>query len=141
MKHLSILALVVVLAGVVLADTESVDSLKAQVDRASPKDQVELCTKIAERQLDVLGKAYNDGNVQQARAVLADVVAYGVRASEQSAQTGKRMKQTEISMRKISARLEGIRKSLDLDERGPVGDAINKLETARTELLNRMFRK
>jgi hypothetical protein len=141
MKKLSTLVLIFALAGAALADKESIDELKARVERSNPKDQVELCTKIAQRQVDTLDKAYNAGDVQQARAALADVVTYGVRAAQQAAQTGKRMKQTEIAMRKMSARLEGIRRSLDLDERTPVGDAISKLEKARTELLNRMFRK
>ena len=51
------------------------------------------------------------------------------------------MKQTEIAMRKMSRRLEAIRKTLEVDDRPPVGEAIQKLESARSELLNRMFRK
>jgi hypothetical protein len=120
---------------------EPIESLKARADQAQPKDQVELFTHIAERQLDSLDKAYNGGTVQEARAALADVVTYGVRAAQASGATGKRMKQTEIAMRKISIRLEAIRKTLDLDDRPPVADAVQKLEAARSELLNRMFRK
>lgn len=120
---------------------ESVESLKARADRAQPKDQVELFTHIAERQLDALDKAYNGGTVRETQAALADVVTYGVKAAQVSGATGKRMKQTEIAMRKISGRLEAIRKTLDLDDRPPLADANQKLETARSELLNRMFRK
>ncbi len=120
---------------------ESIDALKARAEKANPKQQVQIYTEIAERQLDALDKAYNGGTVQEAQAALADVVDYGVKAAQVSAQSGKRMKHTEIAMRRMSGRLEAIRKSLDVDDRPPVADAIQKLETARTALLNRMFSK
>jgi response regulator RpfG family c-di-GMP phosphodiesterase len=120
---------------------ESIESLKARADLAQPKDQVELFTRIAERQLDSLDRAYNGGTVREAQAALADVVNYGVKAAKISSETGKRMKQTEIAMRKIAGRLEAIRKTLEVDERPPLADAVQRLETARSELLNRMFRK
>jgi hypothetical protein len=141
MKKLLIVVLVL-LSALALADKEEpVESLKARAEQAHPKDQVELCTRIAERQLDALDKAYNDGTVQEAQAALSDVVRYGVKAAQVSGETGKRMKNTEIAMRKMSLRLEAIRKTLDIDDRPPVGEAIQQLEAARTELLNRMFRK
>ena len=120
---------------------ESIEALKARADQARPKDQVELFIHIAERQLDSLDKAYNGGTVRESQVALADVVNYGVKAAQVSSATGKRMKQTEIALRKISSRLEAIRKTLDLDDRPPLAHGNQKLETARSELLNRMFRK
>ena len=120
---------------------ESIESLKARADLAQPRDRVELFTRVAERQLDSLDQAYNGGTVREAQAALADVVNYGVKAAKISSETGKRMKQTEIAMRKITGRLEAIRRILEVDDRPPLADAIQKLETARSELLNRMFRK
>ena len=141
MKKLLIIAMVLASAAA-LADTqESVESLKARADHAHPKDRVELYTRIAERQLNAFDKAYNGGTVKEAQEALADVVTYGVKAAAVSGETGKRMKQTEIAMRKMSGRLEAIRKTLDVDDRPPVAEAIQKLEAARNELLNRMFRK
>jgi hypothetical protein len=141
MRKPLIMVLVLLSASALADKQESVEALKARAEKAHPKEQVELYTKIAERQLEALDKAYNGGAMQQAQAALADVVHYGVKAAQVSSQTGKRMKNTEIAMRKISTRLEAIRRTLDTDDRPPVGDAIQKLEAARTELLNRMFRK
>ena len=138
------LIIVVVLLSVLAwasGQQESIEALKARADQAQPKDQVDLFTHIAERQLDALDKAYNGGTVREAQAALADVVTYGVKAAQISSATGKRMKQTEIAMRKISGRLEAIRKTLDLDDRPLLAAAVQKLDTARNELLNRMFRK
>jgi hypothetical protein len=142
MKKLLIIVVVLLSALAWASDKpESIESLKLRADQAQPKDQVELFIRIAELQVDALDKAYSGGTVREAQAALTDVVTYGVRAAQISSATGKRMKQTEIAMRKVSGRLEAIRKTLDLDDRPPLADAIQKLETARSELLNRMFRK
>jgi hypothetical protein len=37
--------------------------------------------------------------------------------------------------------MESIRKTLEVDDRPAVAEAIQKIENARSELLNRMFRK
>lgn len=141
MKKLLIIVVVLLSVAAMADKPESVDSLKARADRANPKEQVELFTRIAELQVDALDRAYNGGTVKEAQEALADIVTYGVKAAETSTETGKRMKQTEIAMRKMSSRLETIRKTLDLDDRPPVAEAIQKLEAARNELLNRMFKK
>ena len=104
MKKLWIIVVVLLSALAWASDKqESIESLKARADQAQPKDQVVLFTRIAERQLDALDKAYNGGTVREAQAALADVVTYGVKAAQVSGETGKRMKQTEIAMRKIAA--------------------------------------
>jgi hypothetical protein len=141
MKKLFTIVLLLLSAFAWADKQESVESLKARAGRTQPKERVELCTRIAERQLDALEKAYNDGNTKQARASLADVVTYGVQAADLSSETGKHMKKTEITLRKISGRLEAMRRTLDVDDRPPVAEAVQKIEAARNELLNRMFRK
>ena len=142
MKKLCIMVVVLLSALAWASDKqESVESLKARAGQAQAKDQVELFTRIAERQLDALDKAYNGGTDREAKVALTDVVTYGVNAARVSSETGKRMKQTEIAMRKMVGRLEAIRRTLDVDDRPPLVDAVQQLETARSELLNRMFRK
>ncbi|MGI9102285.1 MAG: hypothetical protein ACR2IF_07545 [Terriglobales bacterium] len=140
-KKLSIVVLLLISALAFADKNESVDALKARLNTTSGGDHVVLCTKIAERQLDTLDKAYNDGDLRNAQAALSDVVTYGVRAAQVSRETGKKMKHTEIAMRRINIRLEAIRRSLSVDDRPAVTTAIQKLETARAELLNQMFKK
>ncbi|MGZ4826569.1 MAG: hypothetical protein ACXVY9_04330 [Terriglobales bacterium] len=137
------LILAVLLAAVAWASDkqESVDSLKARLAKTPPKEQVELLLRITERQVEAMDKAFTEGNIEVAQAALADVEKYGVEAANTSAQSGKRMKQTEIALRKMTLRMESIRKTLEVDDRPPVAEAIQKIENARSELLNRMFRK
>jgi len=119
---------------------DTLEQLKARADTAAGKHEIELATEIADRQLKATDDAYTAGNVDQAQAALADVVEYGVRAAREATNTGKRMKQTEIALRKISDRLDAIAKSVELDSRPPVEEARRKLEGARNDLLFRMFK-
>ena len=118
----------------------TVEELKARFESASPKDQVELGVVIAERQLAVCQEEYGAGMNDKARAALEDVQTYGVRAAKLAASTGKHMKKTEITLRKISDRLDEMAKSLDLELRPPVQEAHKQLEIARNDLLLRMFK-
>jgi DsbC/DsbD-like thiol-disulfide interchange protein len=141
MKSVAIVVLLLASATFAADKRESVDSMKARYEHSAPKDRVELAIKIAEQQVAAMDNAYTDGNIDAARALLADVQHFGIQAAETSASTGKRMKQTEIELRKLNVRLENIRRTLSVDDRAPVGEAIQKIDAARNDLLNRMFRK
>jgi len=139
-----IVAILVLLAATAASSAsdkkDTLEQLKARAETAAGKHEIELATEIAERQLKATDEAYTAGNVDQAQAAMADVVEYGVRAAKEATNTGKRMKQTEIALRKISDKLDAIAKSVDLDSRPPVEDARRKLEGARNDLLFRMFK-
>jgi hypothetical protein len=122
-------------------DNETVETLKGKAESADGGKKVELLTKVAERQVEEMAKAYEEGSAEQARSALKDVREYGLKAAEEARTTGKRLKKTEIAIRKISNRLDDIRRTLSVDERPPVTSTIEKLEDARTALLQRMFSK
>jgi hypothetical protein len=69
------------------------------------------------------------------------VVAYSDKARDASIRTGKRLKDTEIAMRKMAARLRDIKRSLAFEDQAPVATAVDRLEQMRTELLSHMFGK
>ena len=142
MMRIFAIMLVLLAAATALASdkNESLEQLKARAESAAGKHQIELLTEIAERQSKAADEAYNAGNLEQAHAAIDDVADYGVRAAKEATNTGKRMKQTEIALRKIADHLDTISKSVDVDERPPVKEAIRKLEAARNDLLFRMFK-
>lgn len=136
-------AFILVLLAVVANAAEKKDTLeqlKAKAETSEGKHQIELLTEIAERQLKAADDAYSAGNADQGQAALKDVVEYGVRAAKEATATGKRMKRTEIDLRKIADKLDNISKSVDFDTRPPIVDAVRKLEAARNDLLFRMFK-
>jgi len=120
---------------------ESLDELKKRAETAKVEDQPPLCTDIAQRQLDAADKLYTDGKVYEARAALDDVVKYSGQASTAAVKTGKHLKHTEITIRKMAERLRTIRRSLAFEDQAPVQDAADRLESMRNDLLSRMFSK
>ncbi|PYX90624.1 MAG: hypothetical protein DMG68_01135 [Acidobacteria bacterium] len=118
---------------------DSIDQLKARIDTASPEQRVGLCLEIAERQLSAADKLYNDGNIDQARAAVGDVVAYSEKARDAATQTGKKLKNAEISVRKMATKLRDMKRTLNFEDQPPVQEAIDHLERVRSDLLARMF--
>lgn len=118
---------------------ESLENLKARVASANPDQRIGLCLEIAERQLTAADKLYNDGNVDQARAALDDIVAYSEKARDAANQSGKKLKNAEISVRKMASKLRDMKRTLNFEDQPPVQEAIDHLERVRSDLLARMF--
>lgn len=141
MRNLVLIALLLAATAALAKKEESLAELKQQAESAREGKQVELLLKIAQMQLQATDAAYTAGNTDQAQQNLRDVVSYASRAAQVAIDTGKKMKQAEINVRKISARLQDIARSLSFDDRAPVNTAVDTLEKSRTDLLARMFRK
>ena len=144
MHRLVISKFVVVLAlalasAYVTAKEETVDELKARVESARPDDRADLCIRIAQQQLRNADKFYSDGNADQARAAVDDIVGYSEKARDAAKQAKKRLKNVEINVRKMAEKLRDIRRTLAFDDQPPVDQAVRRLEDVRTSLLNAMF--
>ena len=82
-----------------------------------------------------------DGNIDQARAAVDDIVTYSEKARDAALQTKKHLKNIEIDARKIADKLRDIKRTLAFDDQPPVEQAIRRLEDVRTTLLKEMFAK
>ena len=118
---------------------ETVEQLKARVDSAKPAERIELCLRIAERQLDAADKLYSSGNVDEARTDVQDIVTYSEQARDAATSSGKKLKNAEISVRKMANKLRDMKHTLNFEDQAPVQEAIDHLERVRTDLLARMF--
>ena len=142
MRNWLILVITVVMGSTcAFAKELSLEELKARVQHAKPDERTNLCIQIAERQVEAFDKFYTDGKTGEAEAALHDVVSYSQQASESAGQTGHRLKNTEIAMRKMSHRLTDIKRSLPFEEQASVQSAVETLDKIRTDLLSRMFGK
>jgi hypothetical protein len=139
------LAICVLLAAVATAcwaaGVETVDQLKARLESARPEDRIGLCLQIAHQQIRNADKFYNDGNVEQGRAAVEDIVTYSKKAGDDATQSNKHLKNVEISARKLAEKLRDIKRTLALEDQPPVEKAIERMEAIRTTLLKEMFRK
>lgn len=134
-------AVLVVAATAMFAATETLEQLKARAADAKPQDQPKLYTKIADLEFKEANRLFDSGDSPGAQKMLSTVVEDCERATKASVSTRKHMKQTEISLRKISEQLNEIGKSIDFESRPPVQSAIDRIEQARNQLLTAMFSK
>lgn len=137
----SLLALLLGSTIVAAGKEETLAELKARAESARPEDRPQLCIEIARRQLRDADKHYNDGNVEQARAALDDIISYSEKARDSATQSKKHLKDVEIAVRKMAKKLRDIRRTLNLEDQPPVDAAVKRLEDIRTSLLEAMFRK
>lgn len=144
MRRLASFILVVVLAlacAYGAAKSETADELKARFASARPQDRADLAIRIAQYQLRIADKLYNDGRADQARAAVEDIVTYSEKARDTVTQTRKRLKDVEIDVRKMADKLRDIKRTLAFEDQPPVEQAIDRLEDIRTTLLKKMFAK
>src|SRR5208282_4620793 len=116
-----------------------VAELKARFESARVEDRPELGTRVAQNQLRIADKFYGEGNADQARAAVDDIVAYSEKARDAAIQTKKRLKNVEIDVRKMAEKLRDIKRTLVFEDQAPVEQAIRRLEDIRTTLLKDMF--
>ncbi|MFY9560176.1 MAG: hypothetical protein WAQ52_08080 [Terriglobales bacterium] len=142
MRSLAIwMVLFALAAGPAAAKDESVDELKSRVQNALPQDRPHLCVQIAQLQLRSADKLYTDGNAEQARTAVEEVVTYSEKARDSAKETKKHLKNVEIAVRKMAEKLKDIKRTLAFEDQPPVDHAIERLEDVRTTLLKEMFKK
>ena len=134
-------ALVLAVAGLALAQAapDRVAHLKAKAATANPVDQEKLFLEIVRAEFDAAKAAFASGNAQQAQGALADLEDYAQRAARLAVDHRKRLKNTEIELRKVSDRLKNLKPTLTFEERVPVQNTIDHLEKLRTDLMSTMF--
>ena len=120
---------------------ESLQDLIARADAAKVEDRPALYVEIAQRQLKSADELFTAGKVEDAQTKVKDVATYSEKAHDAAIQSGKKLKNTEIDFRKMSAKLRDIKRTLNFDDQAPVQAAADRLESLRTDLLSHMFGK
>jgi hypothetical protein len=120
---------------------DRVAQLKAKAATANPSEQEKLFLEIARAEFSEAKNAYAAGNAQQAQLALSDLEGYARRASQLALEHRRRIKNTEIELRKIADRLKNLKPTLNVEDRAPVQQAIDTIEKLRTDLMSKMFSK
>jgi hypothetical protein len=120
---------------------ENLEQLIARSESASAGDRPALYIKIARLQAESADRLYQAGDPDAGNKALSDVVAYSQKASDAAASTGKKLKDTEIALRKMAEKFRDVKHNLPFDDQAPVQQAIDSLEKMRTDLLSAMFGK
>jgi rubrerythrin len=122
-------------------DEESVQQLSARAESAPLGDRPALYIRIARQQAEAADKLYLAENPEAGNSALNDVVTYSGKASDTAASSGKKLKDTEIALRKMAEKFRDVKHNLPFDDQAPVQEAIDRLEKMRTDLLSAMFGK
>lgn len=120
---------------------ESLDQLIARADAARPEDRPALYVEIARQKADLADQSYHDGNAEAGAASLGEVVTFAKKATEASIETGKKLKNTEITLRKMVEKFRDVKRTVAFEDQAPIQQTMDELEKMRTDLLAAMFGK
>jgi hypothetical protein len=117
------------------------EELQRKIESAHGGKKAEFLLQLAHQQLEEADHHYLDGDTEKALRMAQSSEASADQATTASLESGKRLKDTEIELRKLSERLQGIRQQLSFEDRQALDPMVQKLEQDRTKLLDRMFKK
>lgn len=120
---------------------ETLQELIVRAESAHIDDRPALYIEVSERQLRSASELYSAGKVEDGGTAVNDVVTYSEKAHDAAIKSGKKLKKTEIALRKMAAKLRDLKRNLSFDDQAPVQAAADHLENLRTELLSHMFGK
>ncbi|HWX52984.1 MAG TPA: hypothetical protein VN176_00190 [Verrucomicrobiae bacterium] len=135
----AIICAVVLWSATSFAWQKRIESLKAQVEGAHGAFQAKLCAELADELVPVASQQFSEGNSELGQATVKDILKYATTARDVSISTRGKMKEIEILLRQTQRRLEGLKRTLSVDDRPPLDEVEKKLEQFRQDILNEMF--
>jgi len=121
-----------------LAEEKNLGQLKAEAGRPGA-DQAKLCAEVAERLVPVADKLFTDGESVKGHDTVQEILQYGKRARELAINNRKKMKDTEIHLRRCRRALENMRRTLAAEDRPAVEAVEKQLEQFGEDILEAMF--
>jgi hypothetical protein len=120
-------------------ETESPEKLRERAEAAKGGERAKLYMRAAEKTVEEANAKFTAGEIEQAHGQVKQAVSDADRATDAARTSGKRLKNTELELRKLVRRLTDIERTLAVDDRGPVHESIEHLQELNRSLLDRMF--
>lgn len=136
-KHVSIL-LLLAFALLAAGEQKTLDQLKAEAEHPGD-NQPKLLAEVAERLVPVADKQFTDGESVKGYATVDEIMQYATQAHDLAIKTRKKMKETEMHLRRCRYALENMRRTLAADDRPSVEAVEKKLEQYAEDVLEAMF--
>jgi predicted Holliday junction resolvase-like endonuclease len=133
------ITVLILLAVALPAEQKSVETLKAEAERASGGHRARLYAELAQQLVEVADQQFTDAKITDAQATVQEVLKYASLARDLSIKTRSKMKETEIHLRSAERRLTAVRRTLSVDDRPPLEEVEKKIERFRQDLLDEMF--
>ncbi|MCU1311250.1 MAG: hypothetical protein JWO20_2375 [Candidatus Angelobacter sp.] len=116
-----------------------IDAMKANAEKKSSADRARAYADIARELVEVANQQFTDGEVDKAQSSIKDAVAYSEKSAAAAQEKGKKIKNTEITLRETARRIDEIRRTVAADDQPPLAVAVTRIEELRRELLAHMF--
>jgi hypothetical protein len=120
------------------ADEEPIEKMIARADVRSD-DQALHCADVARREVEIANQYYTSGDVPKAVDAVNLAVTYSQKALDAAKRTHKKLKETDLTLRKTSRRLSDVGQTLNFEDKPVVKDAVEKIEQTRSQILGLMF--
>jgi hypothetical protein len=119
-------------------EDEPIEKLIARAETHSD-NQAEHCADVARREVEIANQYYTSGDVTKAEDAVKLTITYSQKALEAGKRTHKKLKETDLTLRKTSRRLSDVEQTLAFEDKPLVKDAVTKIEQIRSQLLALMF--
>ena len=115
-------------------------ALEARLRQAAPRDQCYLYAELLQQLTELSLQRYAAGNVEEASALLQRVQQTAGNLHQALAQRGKRLKNTEILLRRAAFRLTEMLHSSSYEDRPLVEQTLSLVTRAQTATMMQVFR-
>lgn len=139
MHRIAFIIVLLSLAVSPLSAQKNLDGLKEEADKAQGGHQAKLCSELAQYLVGIADQQFSGGDSRQAQSTVQDILKYAQKARDAAIKSHDSMKQTEIHLRATQRQLEGLKRTLAVEDRPPLDDAEKKIEQFRQDLLDAMF--
>lgn len=134
-----VIILVLVLAGASLNAQQSMDQLRARMESSKGGAKAKFAMEIAARQVEEANAAFEAGQTDRGHQLVREATDLVQQAGNDALEANKKVKDTEISVRKLGKRLEGIQRTVNFDDQDQFDESLQIINTVRNKLLDRMF--
>lgn len=118
---------------------EPLEQLKTKAAAASGGDRAVLYAQVARGEVELANQHFTDGNVDRGHAAVRQAVDYAQKAAAAARISKKKLKETEMSLRRTARRLSDIGETLAVDDRPAVEQAVKEIQKIEDQLLEMLF--
>lgn len=136
---LTIFVLTLAAAGATLDAQQSTDQLRAKMESSKVGAKAKFALQIAARQIEEANAAFEAGQADRGHQLVREATELVQQAGDDALEANKKVKDTEISVRKLGRRLEDIRRTVNFDDQDQIDESLTVINTVRNKLLDQMF--
>src|SRR5437879_5324772 len=116
-----------------------IEEMKSHAERMNSADRARIYADIARDLVELANQQFTDGQVEKAQSSIKEAVTYSEKSAASAQEKGKKIKNTEITLRETARRIEEVRRTLAVDDQPPLVTAVARIEELRRQLLDHMF--